>query len=72
MIFRIGLFSNKWSLCAFVLGVALLACVLFVPILQNLFMVEPLSIQLVSVVILLSVLPTAVIQSIRIFKKINL
>ncbi len=72
LIFRIGLFSNKWSLCAFVLGVALLACVLFVPILQNLFMVEPLSIQLVSVVILLSVLPTAVIQSIRIFKKINL
>ncbi len=64
-IFKIGLLSNKWSLMAFGTGVILLAFVLFVPFMQGLFVIEPLSIANTLSVIALAAIPTIIIQVIR-------
>ena len=42
-IFRIGLFSNRFSVAAFATGVILLAVVLFVPFMSEIFLVVDLS-----------------------------
>ena len=62
---RIGLLSNKWSVGAFILGVVLLTLVLFVPFLKGLFCVAPLTGVQIGVVVLLAVIPTVVIQFLR-------
>ena len=68
-IFRIGLMSNSWSVGAFVLGIAFLAIVLFVPFMKKLFFVSTLSgVQLVYIVGL-AVLPTVFIQITRALRK---
>ena len=67
-IFRIGLTTNKASIGAFFAGVVLLAAVLFIPGLNGLFEVTPMSGEQLGLVVLLAFLPTVVIQ---IYKVIN-
>ncbi len=69
-IFRLGISSNWWSLGAFALGVLLLSLVLFVPILQPIFTVQPLSLQNVGFVGLFAVIPTVIIQIYKVIRDI--
>ncbi len=62
-IVKLGLFSNKASILAFVGGVALLSAVMFVPFLQSLFTVTPLSASNVGLIYLLAFIPTLIIQT---------
>lgn len=68
-IFRLGLGRNPYSLEAFGLGILLLAGVLFLPGLQTLFLVQPLTGALLGWVVLLSVLPTVVIQAAKVIRE---
>lgn len=61
-IFKLGLFTNMYSIGAFLLGTVLLAAALFIPPLQGLFEVEPLSFANVLCISLCAFLPTAIIQ----------
>ena len=61
-IFRLGFGSNLYSLGAFFLGVLLLALVLFLPVLEGLFLVFPLSAVHIGQIVLLAVIPTVLIQ----------
>ena len=61
-IFELGLFSNIYSVGAFVVGVLLLAFVLFVPFMQPLFSVEVLTGAQVGFIGLLAFIPTVIIQ----------
>ena len=65
-VFKIGFARNWYSLGAFVLGAVLLGAVLFVPPLQRLFAVEPLSGEALGLVFLMAVLPTMCIQLFKI------
>lgn len=68
-ILKIGITSNGWSVAAFAAGVILLAFVLFVPFVQELFMVEPLELMQVGWILLLAVIPTILIQALRVVKE---
>ena len=61
-IFKLGLATNKASILAFVAGVGLLAAVLFIPGLGNLFQVSAFSMSHIGWIVLLAFLPTVVIQ----------
>ena len=61
-IFKLGLTTNKASILAFVAGVGLLAAVLFIPGLGNLFQISSFSMSHIGCIVLLAFLPTAVIQ----------
>ena len=61
-ILKIGLGSNKWSVGAFVLGLALLCLVLFVPGLQGLFTVSPLTGGEALSIFVLAFIPTLLLQ----------
>ncbi|MCI5699247.1 MAG: cation-translocating P-type ATPase [Lachnospiraceae bacterium] len=65
-IFRIGFKRNMASLGAFAAGMILLNLVLFIPVLQNLFSVAPLGMGQYGMVWLLAVIPTAVIQLVKV------
>lgn len=65
-VLRLGFNSNPASLGAFFIGVVLLAFVLFVPFLQPLFCVAPLSASQVGFIALLAVIPTFIIQIIKV------
>lgn len=67
-IFRLGLLSNKYSLYAFGAGVGLLALVIFVPVLYGVFSIESLSIQAIGQIVVLSFVPTLIIQFVKIIK----
>lgn len=67
-IFRLGLLSNKYSLYAFGAGVGLLALVIFVPVLHGVFSIESLSIQAIGQIVVLSFVPTLIIQFVKIIK----
>lgn len=62
-IFRIGFSRNWYSLWAFGAGILLLALVLFVTPLHTMFEVVSLTAEQIGTVLLLSVIPTAVIQA---------
>lgn len=62
---RLKLTSNKWSLAAFGLGSILLLLVLFVPLLQKMFLVAPLKISQLVEIVVLAVIPTVLIQCVR-------
>lgn len=62
-IFRLGLFSNMYTVMAFEAGVLLLAAVLFIPGLRVLFAVENLTMGQLGCVVLFAFIPTAVIQT---------
>ena len=64
-IFRLGLLSNKYSLYAFGAGVGLLALVIFVPVLHGVFSIESLSIQAIGQIVVLSFVPTLIIQFVK-------
>lgn len=59
---KIGLFSNKFSVVALIVGIALLHIVLLVPTLHGLFFVAPLKLWQLFVVYGLALLPTLVLQ----------
>ena len=67
-IFRLGLLSNKYSLYAFGAGVGLLALVIFVPVLHGVLSIESLSIQAIGQIVVLSFVPTLIIQFVKIIK----
>lgn len=67
-IFRLGLLSNKYSLYAFGAGVGLLVLVIFVPVLHGVFSIESLSIQAIGQIVVLSFVPTLIIQFVKIIK----
>ena len=68
-IFKLGFAGNWYSLGAFVLGVVLLAAVLFVPGLSSLFAVSALSAAQLGQIALLAVAPTVVIQIYKLIKR---
>jgi Ca2+-transporting ATPase len=64
-IFKVGILSNKWSMGAFLVGVILLAAVLFVPFMKKLFVVETLDGAKLMWIGILAVAPTVIIQIAR-------
>ena len=67
-IFKLGLTTNKSTILAFFAGVCLLAAVLFIPGLGDLFQVAEFSMTHIGWIVLLAFLPTVVIQ---LYKVIN-
>jgi len=61
-IFRIGLFSNRFSVAAFATGVILLAVVLFVPFMSEIFLVVDLTVGELIKMMVLAFAPTVIIQ----------
>lgn len=68
-IFKIGFKNNWYSLAAFALGTALLALILFVPALHGLFAVQPLSGQEVWLIVILAIIPTILIQLVKVVRE---
>ena len=68
-IFRIGFSGNWYSLGAFLAGVVLLSLVMFVPFLERLFSVAPLTGSQIGLVYLLAVIPTVVKQLTKIVRE---
>lgn len=68
-IFRIGFSRNWYSLAAFAAGIILLNLVLFVPVLQRLFAVAPLTGGQIGIVYLLAVIPTVFIQIVKMVRE---
>ena len=64
-IVRLGLLTNPYSLYAFGVGAALLAAVLFVPPLQTMFRVVPVSAAQMGMIAGLAFAPTGVIQGVK-------
>lgn len=64
-IFKIGLLSNMYSIGAFLVGTLLLVIVLFVPVIQSWFAVEPINEVQFGLIWLLAVIPTVIIQIIK-------
>lgn len=69
-IFKIGFSGNWYSLGAFVLGVLLLAGVVFIPFFQRLFSVEVMSVAQLGYILLFAVLPTVLIQAYKVISDI--
>ena len=67
-IFKLGFSSNWYSLGAFAAGVCLLGLVMFVPSLQKLFSVTPLTMSQTGSVCLLAAIPTILIQASKILR----
>lgn len=65
---KIGLFSNSSSLIAFMIGFILLHIILFIPIMQHLFFIEPLTLLQLLCVYGFSLLPTLMIQTRKMLK----
>ncbi|MBC5788562.1 MULTISPECIES: cation-translocating P-type ATPase [Clostridiaceae] len=59
---KVGLFSNIYSVLAFVVGVLLLSAVMYIPFLHGLFSVAPLSGANIGFIYLLAFCPTFIIQ----------
>lgn len=62
---KIGLLSNKWSIMAFLTGCLLLGAVLFIPVMQVMFMAVQLQTIHVICIILLALVPAVIIQIFR-------
>ncbi len=67
-IFAIKFASNKWSIWAFMAGVVFLALVMFVPFLSKLFLVVGLDMNQIGTIIVLSFLPTVLIQIAKVIR----
>jgi Ca2+-transporting ATPase len=70
-IFKLGFSSNWYSLGAFAAGVVLLGIVMFVPFMQNLFSVTPLTQSQIIDVCLLAAVPTVLIQIFKVIRDIK-
>ena len=68
-IFKLGFKTNPSSVGAFLLGVLLLAAVLFVPALQRAFMITALSPMNILEIAVLAFLPTFVIQTYKVIRE---
>lgn len=68
-IFKIGFKNNWYSLAAFALGTVLLALILFVPALHGLFAVQPLTPQEVWLIVILAIIPTILIQLVKVIRE---
>ncbi len=68
-IVSLGFRGNPWSVMAFETGVLLLAAVLFLPGLQVLFAVADLSVRQLLTIGVLALLPTVLIQSVKILRE---
>ncbi len=66
---RLGFRGNLWSVMAFEAGVVLLAAVLFLPGLQVLFAVADLSVRQLFTILVLAVIPTVVIQAVKMLRE---
>lgn len=64
-IFKIGLMSNKFSIYAFLFGLAFIALVLFVPFMHGLFSIAPVTGTAVAQILGLAILPSVVIQIVK-------
>lgn len=67
-IFKLGLFSNRTSIYAFICGIALLALVIFVPFLSKVFAVEAISFAQIGIMAGLAFAPTVIIQLIKVIR----
>lgn len=67
---RIGIGSNKWSIAAFAAGTLLLAIVLTVPALGRLFCIAPLGMAQITMIIILALIPSLIIQMSRMVRGI--
>ena len=61
-IFNVGLFSNMYSIGAFVIGFILLNSILLLPQLNSLFMVTDITLNQLGIIYLLGFIPTLIIQ----------
>ena len=68
-IFRIGFKSNTSSVGAFAVGMVFLLLVMFVPILRRLFSVSVLNMTQIGIVFGLAIVPTVVIQLIKVVRE---
>ena len=68
-IFKIGFKNNWYSLAAFALGTVLLALILFMPALHGLFAVQPLTAQEVWLIVILAIIPTILIQLVKVIRE---
>ena len=69
-IFKLGLFSNRYSWMAFGTGLVLLNSVLFIPFLKELFEVATLKSSQIGMIYLLAFIPTVIIQIAKIIMDI--
>ncbi len=69
-IFKLKLFSNRYSVLAFLAGFLLLTAVMFVPILMGLFSVVSLTINEILYIYLLAFAPTVIIQTYKIIRDV--
>ena len=67
-IFRLGLFTNRYSLLAFLGGAVLLSAVLFIPALHGLFLVADFGVLDLLAIVGLAFAPTLVIQLSRVIR----
>ncbi len=67
-IFKIGLFSNLYSIGAFVIGFILLNSILLLPQLNSLFMVTHIDWNQLGIIYILGFIPTFIIQTVRYLK----
>jgi len=68
-LFKIGIFSNLYSIGAFVIGFILLNLILLTPALHPLFMIVPVNLNQLGLVYLLAFIPTLLIQLSRMIAK---
>lgn len=68
-LYRIGLFTNKYSILAFLIGFVFLSCILMIPALHSLFSVTTISWNQLFMIYGLAIAPTIVIQIVKMFNK---
>ena len=68
-LWKLGFSSNWYSLMAFAAGTVLLNLVLFVPFLQRLFSVAPLTGSQIGMIYGLAVIPTIIIQVVKMIRE---
>lgn len=68
-IFKLGFTTNKYSILAFLGGVALLSAVMFVPFLQRLFSVADLTWNNIGIIALFAFMPTLIIQIYKLIRE---
>ena len=68
-IFKLGLFTNKYSIGAFVIGFGLLNLILLNSALNSLFMVTDITLSQLGIIYILGFMPTLMIQIVRLFKR---
>lgn len=64
-LYKIGLFTNRYTIGAFLLGTALLALVLFAPFMEKLFLVQSLDAAQLAVIAVAALVPTLIVQLVK-------